>query len=523
MSTIRGSEGDPAPDPPRIGHERNLDEVEQIARVGSWTLDPATGEATWSTQMYRILGRDSNGPPVGLAEISRLFTPDSVTRVSAAVERAVKTGESWHTDLEIVRPDGGRAWVVSHGIAERGASGAVVRIHGTMQDVTAQRRLEQQLQQAQRLEAVGQLAGGIAHDFNNILTAIRGYTDLVRNDLPPNDPNRADLGHVLGAADRAAQLVNQLLAFSRRQVLQPRVVEPGDVIEEIVPLLRRLLGEGIDIVARPTPGLGRIRVDPGQLGQVIVNLGVNARDAMPRGGRLTIEATNVELDDAYAERHAGARPGAHVLIAVSDTGHGMDPETQAHVFEPFFTTKGPDKGTGMGLATVYGIVKQSGGSIYLYSEPDRGTTFKLYFPRTDAEPAPVAADAPPTRSLSGTETILLVEDDAEVRGYARRVLEAAGFTVLEAPDGAVAIEIAATAPRRIDLLLTDAVLPGIHGVELARRLAEESGLPVLYVSGFTEDTVIQHGVVAPGVRFLAKPYRADDLVRTVRALLDDEA
>ena len=512
----------PTPAIPRAAaHERNLDEVERIARVGSWTLDPATGAATWSVEMYRILGLDPQGPALGLDEISRLFTPDSVDRVTAAVDRAVVAGEAWQTDLEIQRPDGTRAGVSSHGTAERDAEGSVVGIHGTMQDVTEHRGMERQLQQSQRLEAVGQLAGGIAHDFNNILTAIRGYTELVRDDLPSADPRRADLEHVLTAADRAADLIGQLLAFSRRQVLTPCVVDPAEVVSGIVPLLRRLLGEGIEVVTTGEPGLGRIMVDPGQLGQVVVNLAVNARDAMPRGGRLIIETTNVELDEAYVATHAEAVPGPHVLIAVSDTGHGMDTETQLQAFEPFFTTKGPDHGTGMGLATVYGIVKQSGGSIYLYSEPERGTTFKLYFPRTDAQAVPAPAPGPRAQHRSASGTILLVEDDANVRGYARRVLETAGFTVLEAATGVEALELAAANLATIDLLLTDAVLPGMHGAELAERLvAERPGLRVLFVSGFTENLVIQHGVVAQGINFLPKPYRAEDLVRSARQVLD---
>jgi two-component system cell cycle sensor histidine kinase/response regulator CckA len=460
---------------------------------------------------------------VELPNISLLFTPESVERVNAAVGRAIETGESWHEDLELARPGGG--WVISNGIAERDAGGVVVRIHGTMQDVTEQRRLEAQVRQSQRLEAVGQLAGGIAHDFNNILTAIRGFAELASADLEPGSRISGDLDHVISAADRAAELVSQLLAFSRRQVLQPRVMDPTEVIDGIVPLLRRLLGEDIDLTTGADPSLGRITVDPGQLGQVLVNLAVNARDAMPVGGKLVIEAMNVELDSAYAAGHPDAIPGSHVVIAVSDTGHGMDAETQSRAFEPFFTTKGPDRGTGMGLATVYGIVKQSGGSIYLYSEPGRGTTFKLYFPRTDqavSGPARISPDMPAHHS--GTETILLVEDDDDVRGYARRVLKTAGFRVLEADNGSRAIELAEAHPTPIDLLLTDAVLPGMHGAVLAERLvAARPGLRVLYVSGFTENSVIHQGVVSNGVNFLAKPYRSEDLLSRVRGVLDARA
>ena len=506
---------------PLPGPVRDPDRLERIAHVGSWVLDPATGEARWSDEMYRIFGLDVDGPALALADIPRLFTPDSLDRVSRAVEQASRTGEPWLLELEIVRADGTHGWVVSNGSPERDDDGTVVRINGTMHDVTEHRRLEAHVRQSQRLEAVGQLAGGVAHDFNNILTAIRGYTELVRAALGPAHPNAPDLAEVTAAADRATDLVGQLLAFSRRQVLQPQVVDPARVVDEIVPLVRRLLGEDVTVDALAGADLGRIKVDPGQLGQVIVNLAVNARDAMPRGGTLTIETTNVELDAAYAATHLDATPGQHVLIAVSDTGHGMDAGTQARAFEPFFTTKSADRGTGMGLATVFGIVKQSGGSIYLYSEPGRGTSFKLYFPRTDApETVAVESASSASRRHTGTECILLVEDDAAVRGYARRVLDAAGYSVTEAADAPEAIA-AARAADRIDLLLTDAVLPGMHGAEVAQRLlAERPGLRVLFVSGFTENSVIQHGVVAPGVAFLPKPYRAGDLLRSVRAVLD---
>jgi len=507
---------------PAPGQPRDPDEIERIAHVGSWILDPATGEATWSAEMYRIFGLDPAGPAIALTDIPQLFTPDSVERVTRAVERAAGTGEPWLLELETVRSDGTHGWVVSHGIAERNAFGAVDRIRGTMHDVTEHRRLEAQLRQSQRLEAIGQLAGGIAHDFNNILTAIRGYTELVHNDLAPEDPRAADLVEVLAATDRATNLVRQLLAFSRRQVLKPRILDPSSVIDGLVPLLRRLLGEDVVLSVRTEPGLGHVAVDPGQLEQVIVNLAVNARDAMPRGGNLTIEVSNVELDSAYVSKHLDAVPGAHVVIAVSDTGHGMDAATQTQAFEPFFTTKGPDKGTGMGLSTVLGIVKQSGGSIYLYSEPGRGTTFKLYFPRTDGVAADVAhSPVVPATRPAGAETILLVEDDEAVRGYARRVLDTAGFAVLEAGTGPDAIELARSHTGPLDLLLTDAVLPGMHGAELVEIMTgERAGLRVLYASGFTENSVIQHGVVAEGVNFLPKPYNAEQLLRSVRTVLD---
>ncbi|HET9613360.1 MAG TPA: ATP-binding protein [Candidatus Limnocylindrales bacterium] len=396
---------------------------------------------------------------------------------------------------------------------------------------------EAQLRQSQRLEAVGQLAGGIAHDFNNLLTAIRGYAELAGMSLEPDHPAAADIASAIAATDRAKTLVAQLLAFSRRQHLEPQVVDPTDAVQDVVPMLDRLLGEGIELTFRSEPAVGRITVDPGQLGQVIVNLAVNARDAMGGGGRLAIEIMNVELDEAYAATHADATPGPHVLIAVSDTGAGMDAATQARAFEPFFTTKPADRGTGMGLATVYGIVKQSGGSIYLYSEPGRGTTFKLYFPRTDAGAAVDRAartssgDAAGREStdgtdgaLAGTETILLVEDDDDVREYARRVLAEAGYRVLPADRPNRALEISATHPVEIDLLVADLILPGVHGSELAERLlVRRPATRVVFVSGFTEDAILAHGVERDGAAFLSKPYRAADLLRVVRTVLDEPA
>ncbi|GIW20421.1 MAG: hypothetical protein KatS3mg065_0717 [Chloroflexota bacterium] len=391
---------DSIPDPPTpdLIHRleqtaRDLEFAERIARIGSWTLDPATGRATWSTEMYRILGLDPAGPPIDLEAIGRIFTPESVALVSAAVERTVATGEPWHLELEFVRPDGSHGWVVSNGVAERDPSGRVHRIRGTMQDVTEQRELETQLRQAQRLEAVGQLAGGIAHDFNNLLTAIRGYAELVLANLAPDDPNRPDVEQIVAAADRATELIRQLLAFSRRQLLRPAVVNPAELVEGIAPLLRRLLGEHIELVTVVAPGVGRIRVDPSQFEQVIVNLAVNARDAMPEGGRLLIEVANADLDAAYVANHVDATVGPHVVLTVSDTGTGMDEATKGRIFEPFFTTKPPGRGTGMGLATVYGIVKQSGGSIYVSSEPGHGTSFKVYLPRVEAEVEESAAPA----------------------------------------------------------------------------------------------------------------------------------
>ncbi len=500
---------------------RDLELAERIARIGSWTLDPATGRATWSKEMYRILGLDPDGPPIDLDAIDRIFTPESVARVGEAVERAVATGEPWHLELEFVRPDGSHGWVLSNGIAERDETGRVHLIRGTMQDVTEQRNLEEQLRQAQRLEAVGQFAGGIAHDFNNLLTAIRGYAELVLASLPPDDPNRPDVEQIVVASDRATELIRQLLAFSRRQLLRPVVLDPGETIERVVPLLRRLLGEHIEVRVNVAPDVGRILVDPTQFEQVVLNLAANARDAMAEGGQLRIEVANADLDAAYVANHLDARSGPHVVLVVSDTGVGMDEATRTRIFEPFFTTKPPGQGTGMGLATVYGIVKQSGGSIYVYSEPGRGTTFKVYLPRVDAEAEEAGGPVPEGPVPRGTETILLVEDEEAIRGFAVRTLSGLGYRVLDAEGAAEALGIAAAFAEPIDLLITDVTMPGLQGHQLAEKLsAERPRLRVLYISGFAENGVLDRRVGTPGFSFLAKPFGAAALARAVRATLD---
>ncbi len=503
--------------------EHELEEAQRVARLGSWTLDPASGKATWSREMYRILGLDPNDRPVDLPDITALFKADSVERVTAAIGRAIENAEPWRLDLELVGPPGPRGWVESIGSAERDASGRIRRIRGTMQDVTAQRDLEARLDQAHRLETLGQLAGGIAHDFNNLLTAIRGYAELVAQDLEdPDARSHADIAQILQTSDRAAGLVRQLMAFARRQVLAPEVLDPDAVIDALVPMLRRLLGEHIEITTLLQSGPARIKVDPGQLEQVIVNLAVNARDAMVDGGPLTIETRVVDLDRPYASEHLGdVTPGPHVLLAVTDAGRGIEPGVQARIFEPFFTTKEQGKGTGMGLATVFGIVRQSGGSIYVYSEPGQGTTFKLYLPVASGSiPERAAEVAVETERPLEPRTILIVEDDAAVRGFTRRALEAAGHRVLDAEGGAAALAVSHAHRGTIDLLVTDAVMPAMPGHELAGRLlAERPDLRVLYVSGFTESTVIHHGIRAPGVAFLPKPYNRREVTDAVARLI----
>jgi CheY-like chemotaxis protein len=382
-------------------------------------------------------------------------------------------------------------------------------------------QLEQQFRQAQKMEAVGRLAGGVAHDFNNLLTVISGNADLLLEDLAPEDPHRRDVEEMRKAAESAASLTRQLLAFSRQQVLKPRVLDVNAVLAGAEKLLKRLIGEEIQLVALLGSDLGRVKADPGQLEQVVMNLAVNARDAMPNGGKLTLETANVDLDDTYLQGHPVAKPGPYVMLAVSDTGVGMDEHTKARIFEPFFTTKETGKGTGLGLATVYGIVKQSQGFIWVYSEPQHGTTFKIYLPRVDQPAERVQDVVPAGESLQGTETILIVEDTAGVRAAAGTVLKRRGYTVLEAPDGAAALRRAAEHRGPIALLLTDVVMPGMSGRDLARQLgAVRPDLRVLFMSGYTDDAIVRHGVLEPGVMYLQKPFTPDSLGRKVREALD---
>ena len=404
---------------------------------------------------------------------------------------------------------------------------SVAAIVNNYRDVTDRRILEEQVVLSKKMEAIGRLAGGVAHDFNNILTAIGGYTDLLLADLPPDDHRRHDVEEIYQAAQRAAGLTQQLLAFSRRQVLQPKVIDLNALVPEIEKMLRRLIGEDILFTTVLHPHLGNVRADPGQIEQVIVNLAVNARDAMPDGGRLTIETRNVELDAEYAVDHPTVKPGPYVMLAVTDSGVGMDEETKSRIFEPFFTTKVRGKGTGLGLATVYGIVQQTGGHIWPYSEPGRGTTMRVYLPRVDA-PADVIdhPSDPAPETLRGSETILVVEDEAPVRAVTRQLLERNGYTVLEAPDGAAALALVdgAAGSRDIDLLLTDVIMPGMSGRELADKLkARRPNVRVLFMSGYTDDAVVRHGMLEPGLAYLEKPFRPPVLLKKVRGVLQSKA
>ncbi len=391
----------------------------------------------------------------------------------------------------------------------------------SLRDISERKRLERQLLHSQKMEAVGRLAGGVAHDFNNLLTTILGYSELMLIKLPESSPARADVEEILKAGQRAVGLTRQLLAFSRKQVVEPKVVNLNAVIEEAAKMLRRLIGEDVDLATILDLSLGTVRVDPGQMEQVLMNLAVNSRDAMPRGGRLTLETWNVTIDASASRLHFGAPPGAYVLLAVSDTGTGMDVETRSHLFEPFYTTKEKGKGTGLGLATVYGIVKQSDGYIFVYSEPGKGTTFKIYLPRVEGVGTDAAAAVPASAVADGKETLLLVEDEEAVRRLMHRSLRERGYNVLDAPSGEAALAVATSHPGPIDLLITDVVLTGVSGKSLATLLlTSRPKLKLLFISGYTDDTVVHHGVLAKEEAFLQKPFTPDALARRVREVLD---
>jgi two-component system, cell cycle sensor histidine kinase and response regulator CckA len=386
-------------------------------------------------------------------------------------------------------------------------------------DISQRKNLEEQLMHAQKMEAVGRLAGGVAHDFNNMLTVIAGYNQMMLDHLSPLDPVRGYAEEVLKAADRAAALTNQLLAFSRRQVVQARVFNVNATLVNTEKMLRRLIGEDVDLSLKLSPEVGNIKADPGHIEQVIFNLATNARDAMPGGGHLTIETASVYLDDTYTKTHLGVEPGRYVMIAVTDTGEGMDLDTKRQIFEPFFTTKEKGKGTGLGLATVYGIVKQAGGDIWVYSEKGRGTTFKLYFPSV-TQPALESSDANGSRPIAGNETILVVEDEQGVRELTAKMLKRMGYSVLTAAGGPEALELVRRHAGEIAMLLTDVIMPNMNGMQLAeelRRLRPE--IKVVYVSGYTENTIGHHGSTDDGAAFIAKPFNREELGRKVRSVL----
>jgi PAS domain S-box-containing protein len=502
----------------------------RAARVGVWDWDILTGRVTWSDNVEALFGMAPGSFTGSYADYLDRIHPEDRDFVSQSVKDAVEAGKVYDIEHRVLWPDDSIHWVACKGDVFRDEAGRALRMSGTVMCITARRRAEEALgqseellRQAQKMEAIGNLAGGIAHDFNNLLTIISGCSELLLMRLGQQEPARRYLEEIKKAGDRAAALTHQLLAFSRRQVLIPKALDLNAIVEGMGTMLQRLLGEDIDLAAMLDPALWRVKADPGQLEQIIMNLAVNARDAMPLGGKLTIETANVHLKEPRVRDRLVMASGRYAMLAVSDTGVGMDAATQARVFEPFFTTKEIGKGTGLGLATVYGIVKQSGGYIFVYSEPGRGATFKVYLPRVEETAEAVGKEAAPSPLPRGTETILLVEDEPGVRTLACTALLLQGYTVLEARHGIEALLISHQQAGPIHLLVTDVVMPQMSGREVVKQLvAQRPSLKTLYVSGYAEDAIVHHGVLDPGTFFLQKPFTPETLARKVREVLDAE-
>ena len=473
-----------------------------------WITDPFT----------RITGFDA--AEINLQGWTSLYHPEDL-EVAMQHQESLLRGKSDSIEIRIVTKDKRVRWIRIHERPAVEAKSRVERIYGAAQDITVQRQLEEQLLQSQKMEAIGQLAGGVAHDFNNLLTVICGYGDLLRKRPELSGAASEYAEEILAAAKRAAQLTRQLLAFGRRQVLQLRIVNLNNVAVELEKMLRRLIGEDVELRTAYAPDLGMVRVDSGQIEQVIMNLAVNARDAMPRGGRLTIETANVDFDENHPDRQAMPQ-GPHVMLTVSDTGSGMEPETLARIFEPFFTTKELGKGTGLGLAMAYGIVKQSGGDIRVHTEPGRGTTFRIYLPRLEMAVETIAEPAPfHLNTVQGTETILVLEDENALRTLIRQVLCQAGHTVLDTGDPDEAIDLCERHPGEIALFITDMVLPKLSGQQVAERVSQlRPGVRIIYTSGYPGKGNVPSGLRQNGAVFFEKPFTPDTLVRKVRAMLD---
>ena len=498
--------------------EERFRQLAENIREVFWMTDVAKSEVLYVSPGYEtIWGKTCASLRAAPASWLDSIHPADRPRVEA--DLAAQRERPWETRYRVLRPDGSERWIRDRSFPVRDASGVVGRIVGLAEDITQLVHTEEQLRQSQKLEAIGLLAGGLAHDFNNLLSVIISYAYVLHEEMPPGDPRRADVGEVLRAGERAAELTRQLLAFSRKQALEPRVLDLRETVRGMERMLRRLLPGSVELVVLQESALGAVRADPGQIEQVILNLVVNASDAMPDGGALTIRTSNVVLAEPEAA-DVGAPPGAYVMLAVSDDGVGMDAETRARVFEPFFTTKGIGKGTGLGLSTVLGIVRQTGGAIRLESAPGRGTSFEVYLPRTSGAAATMTAPGLVTTSLRGTETVLVVEDEENVRALVRTILRRAGYHVLEAQSAGDALLISEQHAGPIDLLLTDVLMPRLGGGQLARRILPlRPEMKVLYMSGGPDASTVNDGTAEEEIALLQKPITPDALCRKVRAVL----
>jgi PAS domain S-box-containing protein len=477
--------------------------------------------------LCRILGY-SREELIGMSY--KIYTPpEEVGMVFQAYNRIYRMGEpARNYNLRVIRKDGSIGLAETSGFAIRNEQGEVIGFRGLRRDITERKQAEEerekmtvQLQQAQKMESIGRLAGGVAHDFNNFLTSIIGNVELALWDSDPKGEIGERLKEIRQAAERAASLTRQLLAFSRKQVLQPEIVDLNEVVREVKKMLGRIIGEDVVLETFLAPELGRVEADAGQLEQVIINLGVNARDALPKGGRFTIETVNIELDEIYTAGHVGVTPGSYVMLSVSDNGIGMSPDVRAQIFDPFFTTKEKGKGTGLGLAMVYGIIKQSKGNIWVYSEEGRGTTFKIYLPRVDKDPVKEKKKELEREVHSGSETVLVVEDDQSLRHLVVDVLQRYGYTVLAAKDGPEALTLLGNSIGPIQLLLTDVVMPGMNGRELAERVEKiHPEIKTLFMSGYTDNAIVHHGILDEGIAYLQKPFAPEVLARKIREVLD---
>jgi PAS domain S-box-containing protein len=508
-----------------VAERRRVEARTQLAltasQMGVWELDLAADRLEWSDSMAAIFGLSPAQAPTTRAGFAAVIHPEDRDAALDSVDRAIREKTDIANEFRTIWPDGTVHWIAGHARLVTDQEGNATRVIGVGMDIGERKSLEEQLRQGHKMEAIGQLAGGVAHDFNNLLTVIHGYADLVLATMTTEDARRADVDEIVKAASRAAGLTRQLLAFSRKQVLQPTLVDVNSLVGNTCGMLRRLIGEHVELVTNLAGDLDSVYADAGQLEQILMNLAINARDAMPQGGRLSIETAAVALDDSSAMHHADVKPGSYVMLAVVDNGTGMDEQTQERIFEPFFTTKERGRGTGLGLATVYGIVRQSGGYISVETRPGCGATFRVFLPRAGA---PLVGDSPVAGfepAPTGSETLLLVEDEEAVRFLSRALLERAGYHVLDAADPQQAEDVFRQHADAIDLLVTDVIMPGSSGPSLFARLsAERPSLKVLYMSGYADESMVHASTLIPKGEFLQKPFTAEALMYKVREALD---